>query len=100
MSRICQGCGGVLGRDCYNEYDCVQIGKSMEIHDTVQPYIEALTECRTVLDWMESHMQIPSDDLIEAFSNMFDNIQSLINQLAPKQRTPEQIQQDLDDLPF
>ena len=24
MSRICQGCGGVLGRDCYNEQDCEQ----------------------------------------------------------------------------
>lgn len=25
MSHICQGCGGVLGRDCFNEHNCVQI---------------------------------------------------------------------------
>lgn len=21
----CRGCGGILGRDCWNEYDCMQI---------------------------------------------------------------------------
>ena len=25
MSRICGGCGGVLGRDCYHESDCIAI---------------------------------------------------------------------------
>lgn len=28
--RICRGCGGVLGRDCWNEADCVQISNSLE----------------------------------------------------------------------
>ena len=28
---ICRGCGGVLGRDCWNEADCVQI--SNQPHD-------------------------------------------------------------------
>ena len=28
MSR-CQGCGGVLGRDCWNEADCVWISQDM-----------------------------------------------------------------------
>lgn len=23
--RLCQGCGGVLGRDCFNEMDCISI---------------------------------------------------------------------------
>jgi hypothetical protein len=32
MSRICQGCGGVLGRDCWNEADCVQIS-NQQAHD-------------------------------------------------------------------
>lgn len=29
---ICQGCGGVLGRDCWNEADCVQIS-NQQAHD-------------------------------------------------------------------
>lgn len=29
---ICQGCGGVLGRDCWNESDCVQIS-NQQSHD-------------------------------------------------------------------
>ena len=27
---ICRGCGGVLGRDCWNENDCVAITHMME----------------------------------------------------------------------
>ena len=33
MSRICQGCGGILGRDCYNEQDCISISASMGQYD-------------------------------------------------------------------
>lgn len=29
---ICRGCGGVLGRDCWNEADCVQIS-NQQAHD-------------------------------------------------------------------
>lgn len=29
MSRTCAGCGGVLGRDCWNEADCVWISQDM-----------------------------------------------------------------------
>ena len=29
---ICQGCGGILGRDCWNEADCVQIS-NQQAHD-------------------------------------------------------------------
>jgi hypothetical protein len=32
MSRICQGCGGRLGVDCWNEADCVQIS-NQQAHD-------------------------------------------------------------------
>lgn len=32
MSRLCQGCGGILGRDCFNEYECVLIS-NMQAHD-------------------------------------------------------------------
>lgn len=30
MARVCQGCGGILGRDCFNEFDCIRIGNAME----------------------------------------------------------------------
>ena len=29
---ICQGCGGILGRDCWNEADCIQIS-NQQAHD-------------------------------------------------------------------
>lgn len=28
--KICAGCGGVLGRDCFNEMECIGIGNSQE----------------------------------------------------------------------
>lgn len=28
--RTCQGCGGILGRDCYNESDCLMISHREE----------------------------------------------------------------------
>lgn len=29
--RTCQGCGGVLGRDCWNEEDCMAIAHDQEL---------------------------------------------------------------------
>ena len=29
---ICRGCGGILGRDCWNEADCIQIS-NQQAHD-------------------------------------------------------------------
>lgn len=26
----CRGCGGILGRDCYNEHDCISISNNKE----------------------------------------------------------------------
>lgn len=31
--KTCNGCGGVLGRDCWNEHDCIQISQSMNSQD-------------------------------------------------------------------
>jgi hypothetical protein len=31
--KTCRACGGVLGRDCYNEHDCLQISNSNMQHD-------------------------------------------------------------------
>lgn len=27
MSRYCSACGGLLGRDCFNEQDCLEISE-------------------------------------------------------------------------
>ena len=30
--NICQSCGGILGRDCFNPIECAQITQSLEIN--------------------------------------------------------------------
>lgn len=33
---ICNGCGGVIGRDCFNTQECEWISRSMDIDDAVK----------------------------------------------------------------
>lgn len=46
---ICRGCGGILGRDCWNEYDCIQISirndrydrqRDQEERDSIQEFVD------------------------------------------------------------
>ena len=30
VMSTCRACGGILGRDCYNEHDCLQISRSLD----------------------------------------------------------------------
>ena len=99
MSRICQGCGGLLGRDCYNEYDCVQISQSMQFQNDIGPYSEALIEARNVINWLSENSTV-DESLTESFANKIDNVIAVVERLIPTERTQEQIKQDLDDLPF
>lgn len=47
--RACVACGGVLGRDCFNEQDCIAISNSyyepennLDFHAMANRYIQAL----------------------------------------------------------
>ena len=42
----CRGCGGVLGRDCWNEVDCLQISQNQD-----NCYKDGLTQ---ELEWKNS----------------------------------------------
>lgn len=33
---ICSGCGGVLGRDCWNEHECMEISRQNAHDDYIQ----------------------------------------------------------------
>lgn len=44
MSR-CQGCGGVVGRDCFNPVECLQIAQSMMWNDG-QQYQQELAQLK------------------------------------------------------
>ena len=36
MKRICNGCGGVVGRDCFNPVECEWISHSMDMEEAVE----------------------------------------------------------------
>jgi hypothetical protein len=49
---ICAGCGGRLGRDCWNEQDCVWISNDMAMRAHQQQQPEACHGCSYVTDGM------------------------------------------------
>jgi hypothetical protein len=46
--NICQSCGGVIGRDCFNPQECAWISQQMQVEQQVQqrlqPEIDAMKE--------------------------------------------------------
>lgn len=46
---ICKGCGGVLGRDCWNAAECEAISRDMEMQAYADPYRQEIEELRDAL---------------------------------------------------
>lgn len=57
MARICKGCGMVLGRDCFNEIDCMNISRYDENKkiSTYQEYIEYIEQ--SILTMLEANLR-------------------------------------------
>ncbi len=78
--NTCRACSGVLGRDCYNEYDCMQISNSYDYYDintwkTKQIFFYLLTRIK--------------NNLIQLLKRVFAKI------IPPKQK-----EQNYNELPF
>lgn len=104
-TRICHGCGGVIGRDCFNPQECEQITRSMAAEFQSQPdyqtQINSLIEekeclksaSKELLTAMEqrqffmngyatggasiSEVRIASDAEQEAYSKLWDLVNKL-----------------------
>lgn len=52
--RMCQGCGGVLGRDCYNEMECISISQSSQ--SSLEYRVEVLEQTVfKLIDMLKKH---------------------------------------------
>lgn len=63
---ICRGCGGVLGRDCWHEIDCMMITRSMENERQYHEYLQERTLCQRLRDWIKhliSRMKVDETDI-------------------------------------
>lgn len=59
---VCPGCGGVVGRDCFNPVECEEIGRRQEAYystqEAMRPYIEQIDQLTaTVLELKEQLAQ-------------------------------------------
>ena len=54
---ICQGCGGLVGRDCFNPQECLQIFQSM-MFDDGQQYRDEINELRNEISVREEHINV------------------------------------------
>ena len=52
--RLCRGCGGVLGRDCFNEMECISITHSQQ--SNIEYRIEVLEQTVfKLIDMLKKH---------------------------------------------
>ena len=61
--RHCQGCGGILGRDCFNEQECVWIGQSIE--QDGQRALQGNSELHTEISIRDQHIAVLQDAVKE-----------------------------------
>lgn len=58
-NRICNGCGGVVGRDCFNPVECEWIGQQMDADDNYKRGYEAAQK-DAYESWQRSEQEPPS----------------------------------------
>ena len=95
----CRACGGVLGRDCYNEADCLEISRSNDQMFQDDNLIQMLMECRSTIKWLWENSKPNDNSLQSDFFNIPANCLSQIEQVLPPE--PKPISDDpFDNLPF
>lgn len=68
MERICRACGGVLGRDCFNEIECMSISAREESYkqgqyEELQRRFDKLLEILAANDINVSELMFPDSKI-------------------------------------
>ncbi len=61
MSNYCQACGGLLGRDCFNEQECMQISQSNYDHSRIDQLEQEIIILREALTFYAERQHIGKD---------------------------------------
>lgn len=111
MSKVCQSCGGILGRDCFNPVECAEITRRMEAEINNPDYAQLLGELDYIrgvdMPAMEQTIQDACkiiSGLIDMLPHDFDQDDEALKQAENFYRQhvvlPPATQSDIDDLPF
>jgi hypothetical protein len=100
MTR-CSACGGVLGRDCFNEQDCLAISNSLESENNCEDKaVIALKEAKETIEWAMKELDC-KEHLVETWGNLYLHALSLIDDaLISKGALTVELPKHPDDLPF
>lgn len=71
--KICQGCGGVLGRDCWNEQECIWISQSQQIDNQQQIQQE--------INLRDEHIRV-LQEAVKAFLNVINRTPAALHHYA------------------
>ncbi len=99
MARICRGCGGVLGRDCYHESDCMSISDQMA-RQPVEDFGTALDFIKELCDILDDpHARNHQETIGNAVMNAMGFYQ---NHRPPEKKAPITYSDGspVDDFPF
>lgn len=80
---ICHGCGGIIGRDCFNPIECEQITRSMAAAYQTQPDYQRQIDELTISNQELLEVLKDAIKVMESASNVdqsiFKKIKSVIN---------------------
>jgi hypothetical protein len=65
--RICNGCGGIIGRDCYNTVECMDIARQLQNDRQYDEYMASRSLLQIIGDklrWMwDSKFKVNKSDI-------------------------------------
>jgi hypothetical protein len=74
MARTCKGCGGILGRDCWNEMDCLIISNRQQNQDS-----QYINQLETDLNWSQKVVIPDLEDRLNTAITLMYNLSLIVN---------------------
>lgn len=65
--NICPSCGGIIGRDCFNVRECIQIGNQID----TEIYQELKHEIFELKEALRAHGILPQKNITTEYSDDF-----------------------------
>ena len=78
-TNICNGCGGVIGRDCYNPRECEEISRQNQNQDSMEHLRQQNNIIRKHNEELKSMLETVKSNLTFYDQKLYDKITEVIN---------------------
>lgn len=92
MTAICQSCGGVVGRDCFNPTECAEITRQMHEHYAEDRILRLERAVIAIGNFLHTHVTSGTD-----LSEEFEKVVNLLRDDGIHITQPRAEPQDFDE---